>query len=92
MSRILNVGGRQGRGNPYATRRSVQPDARPDRLALIVASHLLHATPGVRIDWTHPRASAVAGARSLLRRRERALRMAGAVAAGAARVLRAVGA
>lgn len=26
MNRILNVGGRQGRGNPYATRRTTKSD------------------------------------------------------------------
>lgn len=84
MTRILNVGGRQGRGNTYATRRKVKADERPavDALSLIVGAHVLDATPWVLPDPFAARYTMVMGVRRLIRDRMRRLRVRAAMASG----------
>lgn len=49
MSRTLNVGGNQGRGNP-TTGTGPHTASRADPLALAVAAHVWQATPGLLLS------------------------------------------
>lgn len=54
--RTLNVGGRQGRGNPFTGigAHNRAPGRPFDLFALAIASHVEQATPGVRLDVCNP--------------------------------------
>lgn len=79
MRRRLEVGGRQGRGNPQARARAALPDA----LSFIVAAHVLDATPWVLVSPRSPAYDAVRGVRAMLAARVRRLVRAAAAYAAA---------
>lgn len=62
MSRAVQVGGRQGRGDPAMSARRlecvgpfvVRVRPKPDALAYTVAQNIRETTPGVRLDQRNP--------------------------------------